>query len=817
MDRWARAKYNPILPLGEDGQLVTGNVTHRELSKYAAKSGMVLLENENDTLPIREGVRIALVGKGTFDYVRGGGGSGDVYCAYSKNIYDGFKEVGGHEIFEPLCDFYRTNVKEQYANGTQPGMAVEPEVPENLLKEAARFADIAFVSISRFSGEGWDRSEVFYYEEDEVNPWIIGQDDNADSFENLCIPMNELSAKIFPKRDFYLTDAEEKMVRKTREAFKKVVVLLNVGGMMDLSFVKAWKLDAALYLWSPGMEGGTAAAELICGIGTPSGKLPDTFADSLDAYPSTATFHEDGRYAPYVEDIYVGYRYFETVPGAKEHVVYPFGYGLTYTKFDITRIRTEIGEDSLTVSFYVTNIGKMPGKDIIQLYVEAPAGKLGKAGRSLIAFAKTEELEPGRETALKMTVPYTSFASFDDLGKIAADCYVLEAGIYRFFLGESVCDGVTLSETLIISETRITERLSGVLEPRQLPERMLSDGTMEALPTGEPYDTDQDAIKRVQKGADSGYTPFIRSREQHLINKPYREGVRILKEIGGKATLDEFLESLTDEELMHLLGGQPNTGMANTFGMGNLPEAGIPSFMTADGPAGVRLGAYCGVHTTCWPCATLLASSWDEKLLHAVGEAAGAELKECNMYMWLAPAVNIHRNPMCGRNFEYFSEDPLLAGKLAAAEVRGIQENKVAATVKHFACNNKETNRPYCDARVSKRALREIYLKVFEIVVKESDPWCVMSSYNVLNGRRCSESKELLTDILRDEWGFDGIVMTDWWNRGEHYKEVLAGNDVKMPTGFPDRLKEAMEIGALGREDLLRSAKRLISLFLRFE
>ena len=203
--------------------------------------------------------------------------------------------------------------------------------------------------------------------------------------------------------------------------------------------------------------------------------------------------------------------------------------------------------------------------------------------------------------------------------------------------------------------------------------------------------------------------------------------------------------------------------------------------------------------------------------MNRIGAAAGAELKECNLYMWLAPAVNIHRNPMCGRNFEYLSEDPLLAGRLAAAEVRGIQSNKVAATVKHFACNNKETNRIYCDARVSKRALREIYLKVFEIIVKESDPWCVMSSYNLVNGRRCSESEELLTGVLREDWGFQGLVMTDWWNRGEHYKEVLAGNDVKMPAGFPDRLRMAMDAGVLKREDLLRSAKRLIELFLKFE
>ena len=815
MDRWARAKYCPILPAGENGTFVTGSAEHRALSKKAAKDGMVLLEN-NGALPLRKGAKIALLGKGTFDYVRGGGGSGDVYCAYSKNIYDGFKEVGGHEVFEPLCEFYRDYVQEQYKKGYAPGMTIEPEIPDRLLNEASSFADIAVVSLSRFSGEGWDRSEISFYE-DEVNPWIIGQDD-TESFENLCIPMNELSAKIFPRRDFYLSDAEEKMINRVRKAFPTVVVLLNVGGMMDLGFLRKKDIDAALYLWSPGMEGGTAAAELLCGIGCPCGKLPDTFADSLEAYPSTATFHEDGRYVPYDEDIYVGYRYFETVPGAAEHVVYPFGYGLSYTEFEVRDGKAEFADDTVTVTAVVKNTGTVAGREILQLYVEAPQGKLGKPAKSLIAFAKTSELKPGDEEMLTMHASFASFASYDDLGKIAADSFVLEAGTYRFALGRSVRDITILQESLTIEKDRITEQHSDRLAPGRLAKRMLADGTWEKLPATEPYDSDAvDAIGRVAKGADSGYTPYIRSREQHLINRPLREGVKLPVEMGGKVTVDEYLAGLTDDELRHLLGGQPNVGMANTFGMGNLPEAGLPSFMTADGPAGVRLGAYCGVHTTCWPCATLLASSWDEKLMNRIGAAAGAELKECNLYMWLAPAVNIHRNPMCGRNFEYLSEDPLLAGRLAAAEVRGIQSNKVAATVKHFACNNKETNRIYCDARVSKRALREIYLKVFEIIVKESDPWCVMSSYNLVNGRRCSESEELLTGVLREDWGFRGLVMTDWWNRGEHYKEVLAGNDVKMPAGFPDRLRMAMDAGVLKREDLLRSAKRLIELFLKFE
>ncbi len=820
MDRWARAKYTPILPAGKNGEWVTGSKAHRELSKNAAKEGMVLLEN-NGALPLREGTKVALLGKGTFDYVRGGGGSGDVYCAYSKNIYDGIKEVGGHEVFEPLCDFYREYVQKQYKTGYAPGMVIEPEIPEELLKEASSFADTAIVSISRFSGEGWDRSEISFYE-DEVNPWIIGQDDaeeqeDTGSFENLCLSMNELSAKVFPKRDFYLSDEEEKMIKTVRENFRTVIVLLNVGGMMDLRFLKEQKADAALLIWAPGMEGGTAAAELLCGIGNPSGKLPDTFADTLEAYPSSERFHENGRYAPYDEDIYMGYRYFETIPGAAEHVVYPFGYGLSYTTFEVVPGELSGDENGIRATCTVRNTGSVAGREAVQLYVRAPQGRLGKPSAVLVAFAKTKELKPGEAENVTLRASWNSMASYDDLGAIAKDSFLLERGKYKFFLGRSVRDLIPYGRTVDVKEDRILETLSDALAPTSLPERRKADGTMESLPVSEPFDSDYSIIGRVKKGEDSGFVPLTRARESFRINKPLRPGIKKPVELGGKYTLEEFLDSLTNEELMTLLGGQLNTGMANTFGMGNLPEAGIPSFMTADGPAGVRLGAYCGVYTTCWPCATLLASTFDEALMDQIGEAAGSELKECNMFMWLAPAVNIHRNPMCGRNFEYFSEDPLLAGKLAAAEVRGIQRNRVAATVKHFACNNKETNRIYSDSRVSKRALREIYLKVFEIVVKEADPWCIMSSYNLINGRRCSESKELLTQILRNEWHFNGLVMTDWWNRGEHYKEVLAGNDVKMPVGFPDRLERAFEVGALTRDDLKRSAERVIRLFLKFE
>ena len=285
----------------------------------------------------------------------------------------------------------------------------------------------------------------------------------------------------------------------------------------------------------------------------------------------------------------------------------------------------------------------------------------------------------------------------------------------------------------------------------------------------------------------------------------------------GSVTLDEFVAQLSDEELAHLLGGQPNTGVANTFGFGNLPECGIPNFMTADGPAGLRILPECGVCTTAWPCATLLACTWNPEIVYEVGAAGAKEVKENNIAVWLTPAINIHRTPMCGRNFEYYSEDPYLVAKQAGAMVSGIQSQHIAATVKHFALNNKETNRKDSNSRVSERAARQIYLKTFERIVKEAKPWCIMSSYNIVNDYRASENHDLLEKLLRDEWGFEGVVMTDWWTFGEHCKEVNAGNDVKMAAGNPDNLLKALEKGLLKRETMECSVKRLLGVLLKID
>lgn len=809
MERWARAKYQPVLPLGEDGRRITGSREHITLSKNAAKEGMVLLKNEGGLLPLKKGSKVALFGKATFDYVKGGGGSGDVTVAYTRNLYEGFKEKAGYvEIFEELASFYRENVKEQYAGGREPGMTAEPAVPEELLKKAAAFTDTAIISICRFSGEGWDRKSIYDKKGKEDNVAIAGQEEKQDSKDEL-----------FEDGDFYLTHAEKVMVEAVKKNFAKIVVVMNVGGMVDTDWFAADdKIRSVLMAWQGGIEGGLAAAELLIGDGNPSGKLTDTFAKRLEDYPSTYNFHESDDYVEYTDDIYVGYRYFETIPGAAEKVNYPFGFGLSYTKFSLSAPIVEKRGHHIRVMVDVCNMGEMAGKEVVQVYYSAPQGKLGKPARELAAFRKTRLLQPGESQTVVLRFTINNMASYDDLGKVAKSAYVLEKGEYRFYIGTSVRDTVEDNFVMVLEEDIITEQLSSRMVPTQLGKRMLADGQYEELPQGEPVDTDASIFPSKLTPAEAdGVTPVVRRRESYHLwgytdNKP-----KLIDVAEGRMSPDEFVAQLPDRELAELLGGQPNTGVANTFGYGNLPDYGVPNIMTADGPAGVRIAPQCGVCTTAWPCSTLLACTWNPELVEQVGAAGGAEAKENNIGAWLTPAVNIHRSPLCGRNFEYYSEDPFLVGKMAGAMVTGIQSNHVAATVKHFALNNKETNRRESDSRASERAIREIYLKGFEIIVKEAKPWSIMSSYNIINGHRASENRELLEDILRGEWGFDGMVTTDWWTCGEHYKEVKAGNDIKMGLGFPERLLEAMEKGALTRDEMEICARRILGLILKID
>ena len=809
MKRWARALYQPVLPLGEDGRRVTGSKEHIALSREAAREGMVLLKNQENVLPLPVGSRVALFGKATFDYVKGGGGSGDVTVAYTRNLYEGLKQKAGHvEIFEELADYYRQNVKEQYARGVGPGMTLEPALPRELLTKARAFTDTAVISICRFSGEGWDRKSVYDKKEKRDDTVIAGLEQKRES-EN----------ETFEDGDFYLTQGEKALVESVKNCFPRVIVVMNVGGMVDTDwFAGEDKIQAVLMAWQGGIEGGLAAADLLVGEANPSGKLSDTFAKRLEDYPSTCNFHESDDYVEYTDDIYVGYRYFETVPGAAGKVNYPFGFGLSYTRFLLSMPTVEKRGHHLRVMVDVCNIGQTAGKEVVQVYYSAPQGKLGKPARELAAFQKTRLLQPGETQTIVLRIDINNMASYDDLGKVARSAYVLEKGEYRFYVGTSVRDTVESSYVMVQEEDTVTEQLTPKMVPTQLGRRMLADGSYEELPQGEPVDTDASVFPaKLPERETGGVTPVVKRRESYPLWGYEDKRPKLIDVAEGRMTLDAFVAQLPDEQLAELLGGQPNTGVANTFGYGNLPDYGVPNIMTADGPAGVRIAPECGVCTTAWPCSTLLACTWDPLLAERVGAAGGAEAKENNMGAWLTPAVNIHRSPLCGRNFEYYSEDPYLTAKMAGAMVTGIQSNHVAATVKHFALNNKETNRTESDSRASERAIREIYLRAFERIVKEAKPWSIMSSYNIINGHRASENRELLEDILRGEWGFEGMVTTDWWTHGEHYKETKAGNDVKMACGFPARLLEAKEKGALTREEMEICARRILGLILKID
>ena len=862
ISKWARHLYQPVLPLGKDGRRMTGGEDHIALSRRAAAEGMVLLKNEKNVLPVQKGTRVALFGKAGADYVKGGGGSGDVTVAYIRNLIEGMRikeQEGKVCLYEPLNRFYEDQVQQQYARGVVPGLTAEPDLPEELLKGAGAFAELAIVSICRFSGENWDRTTEL--------------DAGRKTSTELSGAEGDLlkrAAEVFERGDFYLSAAEEKLIAQVKEIFDKVVVVLNTGAVISSSwFANDPGISSVLMAWQAGMEGGLAEADILCGDVNPSGKLADTFAGRLEDYPFSGDFHQALEYVNYTEDVYVGYRYFETIPGKDSLVCYPFGYGLSYTEFRLIPLDCRIsgiellqnggGEDregsartdsartvfhrddapSIEVLAQVTNIGRFAGKEVVQLYSSAPCGKLGKPARELKAFCKTPLLKPGETTTVRLRVPVAELASFDDLGKVCGSAWVLEKGKYTFYLGTSARDTVSLDTALNfalnLEQDMVVQKAHSFCAPAALPERLLADGTLEALPTEsrplgslsiqslslEPLSLQEKSPSvSVWEGLEKAgiFTPDVRARKgEDLLRDRSQDPISFRQAADGSAEFDDFFAQLSLEDKVSLLCGQPNTGVANTFGMGNLPEYGVPSVMTADGPAGLRIQPGVGVTTTAFPCATLLACTWDQELVQEIGRAGGMEVKENNIGVWLTPAMNIHRSPLCGRNFEYYSEDPLLAGKMAAALIRGIQSCKVSACAKHFACNNKETNRFESDSRLSQRALREIYLKAFEIAVKEADPWMIMTSYNIINGIRASENTELITGILRGEWGYQGMLTTDWWNHASQPAEIRAGNDVKMGCGYPRKVLDAYRAGELTEEEIDTCARRVLRMILRLD
>ncbi|MBO5023392.1 MAG: glycoside hydrolase family 3 C-terminal domain-containing protein [Clostridia bacterium] len=763
-EKWLRARFLPTLPLGDNRSAVTACERHIQLARRAACEGSVLLKNKNGFLPLPKGKKVAVFGNAQIDYVKGGSGSGMVHTVYVRNIYDGLKmKAGKVDVFDSLSLFYMDYVVNAYKNGGENGRLKEPKVPAELMRAASEFTDTAIITICRFSGEGFDR-----YNDDK-------------------------------NKYFDLEDGEKEMIADVLANFKHVVVLLNVGSAINTAwFANEDKVESAILLWQGGIEGGLAAADMLVGDDAPGGKLPDTLAAHFEDYPSSEGFHESEDYVKYTEDIFVGYRYFETIPGKQECVVYPFGHGLTYTEFKISDIFVYGNGKRIFVNADVTNIGKRAGKEVVQVYYSAPKGRISKEKIALAAFAKTPLIQPGKTVTVNMMFNVSDMASFDDMGDVEKSAYVLEKGEYKIFVGTSVRDNVCADYKYVLDEDVIVEKLNSYCAPKKLEKRLMADGTFRSVPV---------CAEEKQKAFPVKY---------HNEYKPKDKVIELYDVDEGRATLDEFISQMSDEDLMLVLCGKPETGVsAGTIG--GVFKYRIMPIATADGPSGLRLHWQRGVRPTAFPVPTARAASFNTALEEEIGKAIALECKENNIQVWLGPGMNIHRNPLCGRNFEYYSEDPIVAGKMSAAAVRGAESERVAATPKHFAANNKETNRLESDSIVSERALREIYLKGFEICVKEAYPKTIMSSYNRINGVHGSENAELLTGILREEWGFEGMVSSDWENTAEHYREVIGGTDVRMPGNQEGLLKAPYEAGLITRDQMAQCVKRALEMILWVE
>lgn len=751
--------------------------------------GIVMLKNDNNALPLDTDKEAAVFGRIQFHYYKSGTGSGGmVNVTKVVNILDGLID-NGVKVNEKLLGTYRKWDKENPFDlgegwGGEPWSQKEMPLDEGLVKETAKSCETAIVIIGRTAGEEQD---------------------------------NRLEAG-----SYLLSDDEIAMLTVVRENFKKVVLLLNVGNIIDMTDINRIAPDSVLYVWQGGMTGGKGTADVLTGKVSPSGKLPDTIAHKVSDYPSDANFGREKNRDIYAEDIYVGYRYFETF--AKEKVLYPFGFGLSYTAFEIKTEKAEITEGAVKLSVSVKNIGSYKGKEVIEVYCEAPQGRLGKAARVLCGFEKTRELVPQEEQVVEIAVDIAKLASYDDSGVTGnKSCYVLEAGEYKFYVGSDV-RSAEYACSFEQGEDLITERLTQSLAPVESFERIkpVCEGGAfsigrEAVPVSE---VDESARRLEKLPKEIAYTGD--------------KGIKLWDVKNGKNTMDEFIAQLSDYDLSCIIRGEGmgsprvTAGTASAFGgvSENLIGFGIPAGCCSDGPSGMRLD--CGTKAFSLPNGTMIASSFNKELTSELFAFMGLEMAANKVDCLLGPGMNIHRHPLNGRNFEYFSEDPFLTGKMAAAELKGMAGAGVTGTIKHFCANNRETNRHFIDSVVSERALREIYLKGFEIAVKEGGASSVMTTYGIVNGLWTAGNFDLNTVILREEWGFKGFTMTDWWaNINVRGKEpdktdlaamARAQNDVYMvcPDGEKndDNTLAALENGGIERCELQRNAANICGFLL---
>lgn len=787
-----------------------------EVSYEAALEGIVLLENDG-TLPICPG-KVALYGAGADLTVKGGTGSGEVNERHVISIMEGLERAG----FTVTTKDWIRDYRREYLRGKEIYAA---EFRKNLLK----------LDLVNFM------SSPYQYP---VGRPVVLKDilvSNTDT----CIYViarqaGEGADRKLDRHEYSLTNDEKANLAMCAANYEKVIVVVNVGGVFDMSFVdEIAGISAVVYFAQQGMMGGKALADLLTGTVTPSGKTVDTWPYQYGDIPYAGEFSyldgdlEEGNYR---EGIYVGYRYFDSC-GVEPR--YPFGYGLSYTQFSMEKTGASVEGTRARVKIRVTNTGtRYAGKEVVQLYVSCPQNGMPKEYQRLVAFAKTRTLQPGESQEMELKFDLPSLASYREEDA----CFVLEAGDYIIRAGSS-SRNTRPAAVLVLDREIVTEQCRnicrGVRKIRQMDPPMIRD-------TGEEQDPD---VERLKIDPEAFHTVTHEYRVPYLYSDPVTDAV---------------MDVLTDEELCQVVAGAGITGGKRFFEVpgaagrttGELMEKGLPNVCLADGPAGLRIQRTSAVtrsgrlkpvesmisvmdylpetvkkvwmgnpdrqpcvyqFTTSFPTGLALAQSWNPELAARMGEAVGKEMEVYGVTYWLAPGMNIHRNPLCGRNFEYYSEDPLLSGKMAAAVCRGVQSRRGCfATVKHFCCNNQEDSRNHTNANVSERALREIYLSGFRIAVQEGHAKALMTSYNKVNGTYVNNSYDLLTDVLRNEWDFDGLVMTDWFatgkDTGSHSAAIEAGNDLIMPggRGVVKELQKKLRDGTLDREALRRCAANVI-------
>lgn len=855
-------------------------IRNQERSRRIAAEGMVLLEN-NGILPMKlEGRRIALFGNGARHTIQGGSGSGDVNTRTISTVEEGLERAGAIVTTKTWLQKYDEIVAGEKTAQMEAFKEKFSETPE-----LAFWAMLAWREPLKFSKD----PEDFMDSDDDTAVYVLARNSGEGTDRR-----NEPG-------DYQLHQEEKELLDMLCSYYRHIVVVLNVGGVIDTSFLRDKEgIDAILLMGQAGSSGGDALADVLSGKTFPGGRLTATWAEKYENYPNADTFGRvngniDDEY--YREGIYVGYRWFDSF-GIKP--AYPFGYGKSYTSFRIETEEIQVKQNIVTVNVRVANNGeRYSGREVVQLYVSAPEGRLEKPYQNLTAYAKTKVLAPGESQILKLSFPVSRMASYDE--KQAS--WILEKGDYIIRTGRH-SRATKVTGILRLDQETVCEKLTNVLPLDCAMDQVHSDKAKFYT-----YDTEEEekAAAPVICLDGSKIEKFGLEREKtETAEEPARkhgkknQGTEITDRsltmddvLSGKCSVEELADQLTIEELAELCVGTAreqnecltNIGASSALCPGAagdttpalLESRNVRNMILADGPAGLRLSPSFTVdgrgslirqepalggeimammfteekarqdiqlpkeavtyyqYCTAIPTATLLAQTWDTESLYEAGDIVGSEMEEMGITLWLAPGMNIQRNPLCGRNFEYYSEDPLVSGMCAAAETIGVQSHPgTGVTIKHFACNNLEDNRAYNNSHVGEQALREIYFRGFETAVKASRPMAVMSSYNMINGIHAANSVDLLTTVLRGEWGFDGIVMTDWGTTAEAKPDlegrlpvygwssaagcIKAGNDLIMPGSQKDVEEILSSVGVdegdkeypLTRKELEECAVRIL-------